>query len=245
MLHRPAERAGGPQVEPRLDGDRAGVRVDEVAQCAGVLVGGQPGVPHLQRVEDPLGDGLLPAALLHPLDDLAEQGVGEVGVVEDEVRRQHPLGVLELAQQPLLVGGLEVLPDPAHRLALQPRGVRQHLPDRHRPVPGAGQVGVQAVVQRQPALVAQRHDEHGGEGLGDRADHVLRVVAGRHRAVDAGRADVAGPDQRPVADDAGADRRRAPVALGGPQPALEVADQAGGQGCVGGAHSADRRLIGP
>ena len=227
-------------------GDGAGVRVHEVAQGAGVLVGGQPGVPHLQRGEDPLGDGLLPAALLQPLDDLAEQRVGEVGVVEDEVRGQHPLGVLELAQQPLLVGRLEVLPDAADRLALQARGVRQHLPDRDRAVPGAGQVGVEPVVQRQPALVAQRHDEHGGEGLGDRADHVLRVVAGGHGAVDAGRTptwpdQTSRPSRTTPALTAGERQSRWAARSRRSRSRTTPADRARRRG----AHSAGRRLIGP
>ena len=39
--------------------------------------------------------------------------------MEREVDRQHLLGILELTQQPLLVGGVEVLPDPPDGLALK------------------------------------------------------------------------------------------------------------------------------
>ena len=86
---------------------------------------------HPQRLEHALAHGLLPRLARDPLDDLAEQAVGEVRVVEGVVGREHLLGLLDAGDEGLAVGRLEALPDVAHRLTLQSRGVGQHLAQRN------------------------------------------------------------------------------------------------------------------
>ena len=84
-------------------------------------------------------------APVEPLDDLAEQArrrgwsSGRRGAAGSTCSASS-----SSASEPLLVGRLEVLPDVADRLALQARGVGEHLPDGNRGVPGAGQVGPRA-----------------------------------------------------------------------------------------------------
>ena len=110
-----------------------------------------------------------------PDDHLAEQRVGEVRVVVAAGRRQHRLRLVEPGEQLLALRPLRPLPDLADRLALQAGPVRQHPADRQAPVPGAGQVLLEPVVQVEQPVVAALHDEDGREGLGDRADPELGV----------------------------------------------------------------------
>jgi len=162
-----------------------------VPQGPTCLVRGQASVLHLQRRQDALGDDITPRPGLKALHDLPQQREREVGVVEGEVHGQDLLGILELAQQTLLVGGVEALPDPADRLTLQAGGVGQHLPDGDGAMPGLWQVRVEPIVQREPAGVAQRHDQHRSERLGDQTDHVLRVIGRRRQRIQPGATNVA------------------------------------------------------
>jgi hypothetical protein len=75
-----------------------------------------------ERSEQALAQGRLPGAAGGSGHHLAQQGVGEVGVVPAAARRQHLAGLLETGQQPVAVGVLQRLPDlatwPADRLPL-------------------------------------------------------------------------------------------------------------------------------
>ena len=117
-------------------------------------------------VERPAGD---------PRDDVAEQRVGEVRVVPGGGGRQDLLGLREPLQQLLLAGELERLPDLARRLALKAGRVRQHPPQRRRPVRGLGEVLRERVVEVELALVPELHDGRRRERLRDRRDRVPRL----------------------------------------------------------------------
>ena len=134
--------------------------------------------PHLQRVEDALLQHLRPRLSPQPGHDLAQQRVREVAVVVAPSRRQDSLGLLETGQQVVDRRAAQALPDVADRLALQAGQVREHPAHGQVRVPGARQVLVEGVVEVEQAVVAALHDQHGGEGLGDRADPELRVRVG-------------------------------------------------------------------
>ena len=218
------------------------MRMNLIAQRSSRVVRNQTGVLHLQRPEDARGDDIAPGPAFELFDDLSQQREREVGVVESEVDGQHLLSLFQLAQQSLLVRRVEVLPDPADRLTLQAGSMREQLADGHGTVFGVGQVRVQTVIQRQPAGIAQRHDQHRSERLGDRPDHVLRVVGRPSGRVEPRRTNVQGPHERAVPDDSRAHRRRVPLTLCLAHLALEVANQPVSQRHVAGRdpYSRDR-----
>ena len=93
------------------------------------------------------------------------------------VRPADPLGLVEAGPQLVAVGLDQGVPDVTHRLALHPGDVGQRLAHRHG-VGHSGEMVAQQVVETEPPLVAQLHDQHGGEGLGVGGDHELVVHAG-------------------------------------------------------------------
>ena len=126
--------------------------------------------------------------------------------MEVVVGGQHLLGLFDPGQEGVTVGGHQALPDVAHGLTLQARGVGEQLAQRHLRVSGSTQVVTQGVVEGQPSFIAQRHDDQSREGLGDRPDHELGVVVGSGRPLaQTGGAHVGRPDEVTVSHDAGAD----------------------------------------
>ena len=132
--------------------------------------------PHLQRLQDPDLQALRPLAAVEPSHDLAEHRVAQVGVVVAVVWRQHPLRLVPAVDELVAVGVGQRVPDVADRFALHPGLVAEHLPDGDAAVLALRDVRVDGVVEGQLALVAQRHDQHGREGLGVRGDEELRVA---------------------------------------------------------------------
>ncbi len=186
-----------PQVEHRLDAGHVVERLHVVAGRARSVVEADRRPGHLQRVEDPGPQRLLPRAALEPLDELAQHGIHDVGVVPVLVGAADPLDGVEVAHQRRGVGLLQRLPDVAERLAGQTGRVREGL-SHGGPLRHPRQVLVEGVVEVEPALVAQRHHQHRGEGLGVRGDEELVVGSGHARGVHVGGADAVGPHRLTV-----------------------------------------------
>ena len=157
-----------------------------------------------------------------PRDQLAQGRIPDVGVVVP-APRPHPLHRRGRHQRrPVAAGG--ALPPGAVGLGLQPGGMRQQLRDRRAPERRAGYVVLEPVVEVEPTGVAQPHDAHRHERLGDRADPVLRVgVGGNPVGAAVERAARVGPDQLAAADDPRGHRRQPDLPLLDGEPGREVA----------------------
>src|SRR6266511_4211041 len=92
---------------------------------------------------------------------------------------------------------------------------------------------VQSVVQVEPTGVAELEQQHGGEGLGDRADAVLGMQCGLALALHVSEAGHARPYDGAVPDHSGRHARHPPGALEGAEP--RRADTLQGFGTHGGA----------
>ena len=127
------------EVEHGLTANGVRVRFDEVRHRGGI---GRPPrrVLEPERHVEALADVVVERHPREPRDDVAEQRVGEVRVVPGGRRRQHLLGLGQALEQLGLAREVQRLPDLAGRLALEPRRVRQHSPDRRRAVRRLGQV---------------------------------------------------------------------------------------------------------
>ena len=168
-----AGRDPGPGLDGRLVPDALDVRLHEIARrgrCRGL----EARACQSERLQEPLPDVLGVRHTGHTLDDDAEQGEGEVGVVEAGTRRQHLLRAVERLEQLRDCSEASVQPGVVVRLALKPRGVRKQ-PAQRRGVGGSLDVRVERVLEIELPVVAQLHDRRRGEGLRDRADAVLRV----------------------------------------------------------------------
>src|SRR5680860_231112 len=160
-------------------------------------------------------DHLSPWFAAQPRDQLAEDGIPDVRVVESRARSELQLGLARHQLGPGSAGG--PLPPWPVGLRLQPGGMGKKLGDREVGERRVLDVPAEGVVQVEQTLVAhtQHLDRH--EGLGDRADAVLRLdgrrrapgspVEGSHRA---------GPDQLTTAHQPGCGRW---------QPALRLFDR--------------------
>ena len=154
--------------------------------------------------------------------ELAQRRIPDVGVVVPAAR-PHPLHRRGRHQRRPVAAG-RALPPGAVGLRLQPGGMRQQLRDRRAPERRAGYVVLEPVVEVEPPGVAQPHDAHRHERLGDRADPVLRVGVGGHpvgAAVE--RAARVRPDQVAAADDPGGHRRQPDLPLLDGEPGRELA----------------------
>ena len=203
--------------------DAVGVRLREVAlRCRRLRLEAHP--RQADRLEQALADVVLVRQARDALDDDAEQREREVGVVEPGAGRQHELGLRERLEQLVRRREAKGQPRVVLGLALQARRVREQPPDRRR-VCRALDVPVEGVLEIELARVAQLHDRRRGERLRDRADAVLRVrrrleirrdVRDAHRGL---------PDELSVAEDGGADARRALLALRLPDEPLQARRQ--------------------
>ena len=164
---------------------------------------------HAQGLEQLARHHVPPRRAPQPGDRLAEQREAEVAVVVVLPRAGHRAAAVVGREQQR----------PARRPASAPTtsrparsACRTTCASRSRTVASAYPVSgtnlPDRVGQREQSLVAQPHHRDRDEGLGDRADPVLRVV-GRTGHV-AGAAD---PAQRPVGQHAGDDRRQPAATL--------------------------------
>ena len=203
--------------------DAVRVRLREVAlRCRRLRLEAHP--RQSDRLEQALADVVPVRHARDALDDDAEQREREVGVVEPGAGRKHDLGLRERLEQLVRRREAERQPRVVLRLALQTRRVREQPPDRRR-VCRALDVPVEAVLEIELARVAQLHDRRRGERLRDRADAVLRVGRRLEVRLDVGGADRGLPDELAVAEDGGADARRALLALRLPDEPLEARRQ--------------------
>ena len=127
--------------------------------------GGQErGARHRQRVEDLVLQHVRPRPAAKLLDHRAQQPKAGVRVMEPMPGRVLEPGIHDVRQlRPDLAR--RPLPPRSRRLAGQPGGVGQELRNGHPADRCIGQVVFQPVVEPQPPLVAQPHDEDGDEGL--------------------------------------------------------------------------------
>jgi hypothetical protein len=186
------------------------------------------------------------------LDHQAEQGVGDVRVLEPRVALEHRSLLLRHAAQlvgvregpaQLPVVGLLAVPG-------RPAGVRHQLSDGRGAQGRAGQEGQPpggGVVQPQPPGLHQLHDGRGGEGLGVAGD--AEQVPGRERraGLEVGDAVRAREHQLAVEPDGRLDAGHAQQPLLQRQPGVDVrgcgrddlCGEHGGRAGVRQAHAAD------
>jgi hypothetical protein len=223
------------QVDHGLDEGHVVERVHVVADRARPVVETDGGARHPQRLEDPHPQRLLPRAALEALHQLAQHGIHDVGVVPVVVRPADARDLVEVAHQGRGVGLDQRLPDVAQGLAGQSARVGEGLSDRGT-VGHAGEVLVEGVVEVEPALVAQRHHQDGGEGLGVGGDQELVVRAGHAGRAHVGGADAVRPDRHPAADHR---RSQAGHATGALPIQGDVAQPSGGGVLQRGVHATD------
>ena len=170
-----------PGVLVRLQRERLGEVVD--AEALRVRGHGQVRrAPHAEGLEQLAGDDVPPRGAAEPGHRLAEQGEAQVAVVVVVARTgaTAPLPSLAASNASTWTPG-DALPPRADRFALHPRDVGEQVADGRRGVPGLRHEPPDRVVERQQPVVAAAHHRDRDEGLGDRADPVLRVI-GRSRA---------------------------------------------------------------
>ena len=137
--------------------------------------GGRAG--HAERLEQLLAHDVEPAAPVVHLEEAAQGGVPDVGVVETAPGPEPlPDGG---GDQGVPVAAGRALPPRPGRLGLGARGVGEQLLDADVVEGRARHVRAEPVGQVEPPGVAKSQHAHRDEGLGDRAHPVLRVVAGR------------------------------------------------------------------
>ncbi len=165
---------------------------------------------HAQWLQDLAAQRLLPGDAAHRGDQRAEQGVARVGVVVTVTCRVRLRPVAQHVSDPGAQVPRRALPPGSRCLRPQPRAVAQQLKDGHVAHARPGQVLLQRVGQIDQALVAQPQDQDGREGLGDRADPVLRVGV-RTMVLDTRTRPA--PGRTPLPAHRGHQRRRPPVPL--------------------------------
>ncbi len=136
------------------------------------------GAAQAERAEHLRADGAGVVAAGDSLDDPAEHGVAEVGVVEDGARRPGRPD-RSAGQQRAELGRVEALLPVAPRVVgREARRHRQQVPDgdrravrRRQPQPRQFRhVAGRGIVQAERPAVAQQHDHRRGEALGHRRD---------------------------------------------------------------------------
>jgi hypothetical protein len=101
---------------------------------------------------------------------VAQQREAEVGVVEPARLRVDGLGSGQVGQQAGNIGRIERVPQVAKGLALHTRGVGEQSPEAQLAMCGQLKVLGDRLIEIDEAGVARLQHQHGGEGLGDRAD---------------------------------------------------------------------------
>ena len=134
----------------------------------------QGGAGHAERVQDLLPQRLFPPMPAQLADQRAQQSVAGIGVVEQPPGRMRRRAQDVGQPRPELTGA--PLPPRPRGLRGQAGGVRQQLGDRRARRLARVHVLAQRVGEVQAALVAQPHDQHRDERLGQRADAVLGIA---------------------------------------------------------------------
>ena len=205
----------------------------------------RPGVGEPERVEDAFLHLLRPAPAGHGLDDLAEQGVADVGVLEPDVGAghrslgQHPLGEgvgIEERRLVLPVGAARGVPRDAARVGQQlEEGQVGH---RRVAVVQPVQAGTDRVVEAEMPLLHHLRQHRRGHRLGVRGDPEAMRRSQRLPRRLVGDAVRGREDELAVEPDGGLYSGDAGGALAERQPAVGVADRIvdGGTGDRMGAH---------
>ena len=216
---RPAGQVGdrGPQLPG--GGHRPGVVLGLGQQQVGERVHGEPEgrrprgprrrAGHPQRLEQLVAHDLEPAATVGHLEQPAQRGVADVGVVEPATGAE-PLPDRR-GDEGVPVAAGRALPPRPRRLGLGAGGVGEQLLDGDVVEGGPRHVRAEPVGELEPAGVAQPQHAHRDEGLGDRAHPVLRVGI-RPPSVGApvDRAGGTAPDELAAAHQPGGDRGSRP-----------------------------------